>query len=464
MTEGKKEYGVYCYPDLPGISTTTGMAELLPEWEAFLEYARLKYEFGAEREAVQKVVDWVRKELKTASDQMQELKEDDSLKDAEPDGLEAIRSLRPEGTPMPRFLFREEEYRKKIRGAVYGRFSGCTLGAPVEFWSVEEMERWAKYCGQQFPPTEYWKKTKRPDELRYEVSRFQEYELSRITKVPVDDDVTYTILNWLVLKECGPEFTTGQLGEIWAQYLPRACTAEEIVLDHLKKGMSAERAADVENPYVQWIGAAIRADVWGYVCPGMPQKAAELAWRDAFLTHRRNGIYSEMYFAAVIARAFAAQEGTQSSEGLKGILMAGLDEIPQNCLLARDIRWALDKAAKIVDYREARKEAEAYFEGMSGVHANLNACLTIWGLLIGKENFTDVIGQVTAMGFDNDCNAATAGSIFGAYYGIDRIPKKWYEPFRNEVATYLNGYESLEIETLCEDFLHTAKKIRESDE
>ena len=35
----------------------------------------------------------------------------------------------------------------------------------------------------------------------------------------------------------------------------------------------------------------IRADAYGYACPGRPELAAELAWRDAGLTHRRTGIY-----------------------------------------------------------------------------------------------------------------------------------------------------------------------------
>jgi hypothetical protein len=46
----------------------------------------------------------------------------------------------------------------------------------------------------------------------------------------------------------------------------------------------------VLNPKDEYCGALIRADAYGYACPGRPALAAELAWRDASLTHRRTGI------------------------------------------------------------------------------------------------------------------------------------------------------------------------------
>lgn len=62
------------------------------------------------------------------------------------------------------------------------------------------------------------------------------------------------------------------------------------------------------NSSVQSIAAWTRADAWGYAAPGWPEKAAELAFKDASANHRRNGVYGSMFFAAAIAAAFAVDD------------------------------------------------------------------------------------------------------------------------------------------------------------
>lgn len=208
----------------------------------------------------------------------------------------------------------------------------------------------------------------------------------------------------------------------------------------------------MDNPFCQWIGADIRSDPWGYLAPGLPEKAAELAYRDAYISHRRNGIYGEMYFSAVIAAAFATDNTLEA-------LKLGLTEIPKGCLLYKDVEWALEAGKDIYDYAQARKAVEERFGGMSGVHTNLNACLTIFGLMIGGDDFDRVIGETVAMGYDNDCTAATAGSIFGAAKGISGIPEKWYRNFNNKVLTYINGHPELKIDDVIRRFALQAEKV-----
>ena len=60
------------------------------------------------------------------------------------------------------------------------------------------------------------------------------------------------------------------------------------------------------------------------------------------------------------------------------------------------------------------------------------------------------------MGYDNDCTAATAGSIFGAARGMEAIPDHWYRPFANKVLTYLHGHQELAIDDILTRFARLA--------
>jgi ADP-ribosylglycohydrolase len=157
-----------------------------------------------------------------------------------------------------------------------------------------------------------------------------------------------------------------------------------------------------------------------------------------------------MFFAAAIAAAFHA-------DNIYDVFEYGLAQIPKDCLLAQDIRWAVEISESIKDYKDARNAVDARFGDMSKVHTNINACLTIFGLTIGGNDFTKVIGQTVAMGYDNDCTAATAGSIFGALYGIDKIPLHWYKNFNNKVLTYINGHPEFQIDDLIKRFTDCAR-------
>ena len=98
---------------------------------------------------------------------------------------------------------------------------------------------------------------------------------------------------------------------------------------------------------------------------------------------------------------------------------------------------------------------------MARVHTNNNACLVLFGLFLGKKDLTKTIGTVVAMGYDTDCNAATAGSIIGAIIGKSSIEEKWYLPFHGVVKTYIKGQERLSIDGLSERYLIQANLLQQ---
>ncbi len=429
------------YPNIPDFQSTVS---------EIIEYVRLKAEYGST--GLDSYLSDLEQTLKKRLETLKDLPIDTQLAAKEPDTLSEIRRLRPDGPRKIWDKIPDEIYQDKLEGALISRLAGCTLGAPVEFYSVEHMERWAKYTGDAFPPTDYWSKIKFPFDLRYEKSPFQDYTRGGMHKVPADDDITYTLLGLLIAEEYGIDFTTEDVGKAWLKYLPYACTAEDIALKNLKKGISVRQTADIDNPYCQWIGADIRSDPFAYMAPGYPEKAAELAYHDAYLSHRRNGIYGEMFFAAAQSAAFCVNDPIEA-------IRIGLTEIPADCTLAKDVAWALDAGKNVRNYQDARSLVDSRFQNMSAAHTNNNACLTIFGLMIGGTDITKVISETVAMGMDNDCTSATAGSIVGAIAGKKNITPHWYKNFNNTIDHYLIDMDEMKIDDVVNRFSALAHKI-----
>ncbi|MFN8379418.1 MAG: ADP-ribosylglycohydrolase family protein [Anaerolineae bacterium] len=390
--------------------------------------------------------------LRAMVEELKTLPADPALVTREPNDLAAIQALRP---PGPRRLWAQldgTEYRDRLEGALYGRIAGNLLGAPVEGWSLVAMQDLARENGDPFPPVDYWKRVPRPYELHNSYSLREAYTRGKMHGVPVDDDLIYTLLGLLILEASGPGFTTEDVARAWLQYLPFGYTAEEVTLRNLREGVSAEESGAKDNPFAEWIGADIRSDPWGYVAPGWPERAAALAYRDAYVSHRRTGIYGEMMFSAAIAAAFSVRDPLEA-------IAIGLTEIPAECRLANHVRWALEEAPHIRSYRQARAAVDERFSGMSAAHTINNACLTIFGLAIGGTDHTRVISETVAMGMDNDCTAATSGSIVGAIVGRVGISEHWTRYFDNRIATYMNGVPELALDDVLDRFAAQAERV-----
>jgi len=436
-----------------------------PDYKALLKvfksYCEMKHEHGSTQ--VPEVIAQVHKAINKGISDIQKVSIDKKLTTMEPNKLKDIQALRPKGPRKIWESFDKKANADKIEGALIGRMAGCTLGAPVEFLMPERISSLAKELNIPYPPKDYWPRVPWPYELRYEKSPRQDYTKPKMKCVPVDDDVTYTILGLLIAEECGLDFTSADVAKLWKKYLPTACTAEKVALDNIKAGLNINKVGEKNNPYTEWIGADIRSDPWGYIAAGWPEKAAEMAYRDAWVSHRRTGIYGEMFFAAAIAAAFTVKNPMD-------VFPVALSEIPKQCQFAKAVKWALKAAPEIKNYKDAmavisKKYTKVIgpdhrdYVGMSPVHTTNNACLTIWGINIGKKNIGRTIAELVAMGFDNDCTAATAGSIVGAVIGKKAIEPHWYKPFNNKVDSYLTGKKMFTISGLVKRFAAQSQKL-----
>jgi ADP-ribosylglycohydrolase len=424
-------------------------------------YLQLSAEYGCVNEG-KKLYDGLIMNLEKTLENYQDLVLEQSDPD-EPNELEAIRSLR---IPGPRRMINTvpNNYPERLRGAFYGRMAGCTLGAALEFQSVNAMRDWAEHFGDQYPLVDYWSHVKDPTAKHYIVGQRRDLTKWHMNAVPPDDDTIYTLLGLLTLEQYGLDFTQNDLADVWKRYLPlgsdfgepgeRGCWwGERKMLTNLLAGIDFPDAGVLRNPNLQNIAGWTRADSYGYACPGWPEKAAELAYKDASANHRRNGVYGSMFMAATISAAFVVNDPIEA-------VRIGLTEIPKDSLFAEGIQWALDN--RKANYREAAEATWAVYSGMFNGSALTNAIHVVMGLDIGGKDFSKTIGETIAMSGDNDCTGATAGSIVGAVIGKSAIPVNWTDPFQNRMHIYLREHpEYLSIEVTCKRFETLAKKFME---
>jgi hypothetical protein len=286
-----------------------------------------------------------------------------------------------------------------------------------------------------------------------------------------DDDIRYTVLGQIIMARHGAGFTTRHVANAWLEFLGYGlvCTAETQAYRNMVLAYPRNFEWDVKddeidwtwiathhNPFREWIGAQIRADSFGYAAPGNPELAAEFAWRDARMTHVKNGIYGEMFVAAMIATAFATQDPL-------AVIKAGLAQIPERSRLHQDIRDAIaicqEHGNRASEFEAVLEKLEKRFAHLSDVHTNNNAALVVAALLLGQDDFEKTITIAVMGGWDTDCNGATAGSIWGAMFGASRIPSKWTEPLHDTMFSLIPDYHPIAISECARRSVEIAKKI-----
>ncbi|MFI1171419.1 ADP-ribosylglycohydrolase family protein [Streptomyces melanogenes] len=343
------------------------------------------------------------------------------------------------------------ELADRILGGWLGRIAGNMLGKPVErgdYWTRDRIDRYLRRA-DALPLTDYL-----PDPDLLPPAAPGEFELrpewrqcvrGRVHGSCRDDDVDYAVLGLHLLETHGFAFTTEQVGELWLLRLPylQTFTAERAAYRNLANGLKPPLTATYDNPYQEWIGALIRADVHGWTSPGDPRRAAALARRDAVLSHTGNGVYGAMWAAALVAAAFTAP-------GPREALEASLLRIPASSRLSRTVRRALALHAAGIGWSEALDELTADTARLGWIHTIPNAAVLTAGLLYGDGDFTRTIALTVRGGLDTDSNGATAGSVAGVLCGAARIPPQWTAPLEDHVRSAVFGFDGARITDLAE--------------
>lgn len=347
-----------------------------------------------------------------------------------------ITNLKPDSVSS----FTSEFIEDRILGGWLGRSAGCLLGKPIEktprsgikelltsnnTWPIKDYitgRGISDILFKKYP----WNKHSGKESLKETIECMTE-----------DDDMNYPMINLLVFEKFGEEFLTEHIIQTWMEKFPplSTFTAERVAYANTIAGFNPPETALIRNPYREWIGAQIRADFWGWISPSQPIRAAEFAWRDARLSHARNGIYGEMFFASAISLAF-------QSNDVKEIITKALDVIPPKSRLASAINYVLSLPVETQSWEETVDALYEKFGNYHWVHTINNASLVVAALISSKGDFETAICNVVMGGWDTDSNGATVGSIMGTMMGAKNLPSKWINPLNNKIRSSLKGFDN----------------------
>ena len=380
----------------------------------------------------------------------------------EPDIITDIRAQRGPAVSLPPVTLSREALYDRILGAWLARCAGCLFGQPVEGWYRGRIQGFLNESGNL--PVTWYMSSDVPAVLKekYDVrdeggpygARYKNW-INHVDAMPEDDDTSYTVFALKLMELRGRDFTPEQVGEEWLASLPllRTCTAERMAYINLANLVLPPLSAVKHNPYREWIGAQIRGDLFGYVNPGDPETAADMAFRDASISHVKNGIYGEMYAAAMIAAAFAADDPAL-------IVKAGMGQIPQKSRLHEKLNALLTGWERGVTLEMFLKDFYQEYDETNPhhwCHTIPNALLVTAGLLYHGMDFVPSMAFGTTAGFDTDCNSATIASVIGAAKGASALPQKWFAPLQDTVRTCVAGYSRMAITDLAQRTLALVK-------
>lgn len=312
-----------------------------------------------------------------------------------------------------------EEYRDKVMGCWAGKNIGGILGAPFE-------------CQRRVIDVDF-------------------YQQDLTMGPPPNDDLDLQIAWLAAIERYGRNVNASILGDYWLSYVIPNWVEYGTGKANLRAGFQPPLSGYIDNVYKDSNGCWIRSEIWACLAPGHPEIATRYAHEDAIVDHADEGMYGEIFTAALESAAFV------ESDKFK-LIDIGLSYIPEDSSLAKAIRMALSCYREDVPFLEARKKihntapgtfgiqgiplSEVQEEGNEGMELGKpgfdcpeNVAFLIAGWLYGEDDFGKSICLANSCGEDTDCTAGTLGAIMGIVLGAKGLPPKWTDPVNDKIAT-----------------------------
>ena len=265
---------------------------------------------------------------------------------------------------------------------------------------------------------------------------------------PPNDDLDLQIVWLAAVERYGRNVSSSILGEYWLSFVIPHWVEYGMGKTNLRAGLRPPLSGVVDNNFKDSCGCFIRSEIWACLAPGHPEIAARYAYEDATVDHADEGMYGEIFFAAMQSAAFAVSDKD-------ALVEIGLSYIPEGCAVTRCVREAQNCYREKAPFTEMRKRIHSAAPGCFGViskkisqidesdlergrpgfDAPENIGFTIAAWYYGEDDFGKSLCLAVNCGEDTDCTAATLGALLGIISGASALPEKWTAPLGDIIET-----------------------------
>jgi len=258
------------------------------------------------------------------------------------------------------------------------------------------------------------------------------------------DDTEFALLTAEILLKSQGNPSRDDVVKAWKTHV--------IIQDELTRGGASEREAASNirrgilppesgkfNTYSSSDGAAMRSSPAGIIAAGNPDRAAELAERDAEISHWGEGIWGAQAVAAAVSVAMAGGS-------VEDIFEEAMRRAPEGS-------WLLH------NFQQAKALMEEHNYNLHTVWMPLHqllrgeykasvpeAVVSAFAIfLLTKGNFKDGIIYSGNFGRDSDTIGAIVGALAGAICGLTGIPDDWTKRVKSPSGTCLQFTSTLDI-------------------
>lgn len=309
------------------------------------------------------------------------------------------------------------ELKDKILGCWWGKTAGGTIGAPFE-------------CYRGCKDLDF-------------------YVQDDPSGVP-NDDLDLQLMVLRAVEKYGNRIDAHILAEYWLTYVSTSMAEYGAGKNNLRHQLPPPLSGSFNNVNRNSCGAFIRSEMWACLCPGNPDLAVRYAMEDAMIDHGKEGVYGEVFCAAVESQAFVESD-------IRKLLEKGLGYIPEDSGMARGVRCVIDAYDSGLTWKEARKVVLKTVPGSFGMlcgtypgeapepdippaehgyDAPSNVALGVLGLLYGEKDFGRTLCFSAGCMEDADCTAGFAAAALGIILGHGNLPKKWIDPLGHKIVTW----------------------------